>query len=261
MKISTWSIVNNEIDFIADIVSHHLPWVDKMYVLDTGSTDGTFEFLQERAKITPQLVVERYHVQYTPEYDVPWEQMKNPFPEVEVRNYAIQRCKELCQPDWLIQLDGDEIFLESVKEVILANPKAVSLNHSTINPSCDLKTHRKEFRFGHNFLDPHSRVWNGKYAIEYMKNEKLGSKQFHCNPSIKGWKRHLFETPGTVWVKNNFHLHLHWLYGRKVENFLKKAGITKRSQMVARVPLNEFSQLLPKIFLEKRKSWEKDCDG
>lgn len=253
-KVVTWSIVNNEIDYIEDVVEHHLSWIDEMYVLDTGSTDGTLEFL--KSKSSPKLIVEEYHTKFVPEYDVPWEQMKNPFPEVEVRNHAIQRCKELCKPDWLIQLDGDEIFLEEVRSVIQNNPRAVSLNHSTINPACDLKTHRKEFRFGHNFLDPHSRVWNAKYAIEYMRNQNIGGKQFHCNPTVKGWNKHLFETPGTVWVKNNFHFHLHWLYGRKVESFFRKMDVKTKQQMVDKTPLNEFSSLLPEIFLTKRKQWE-----
>lgn len=255
MKIVTWSIVNNEIDYIEDVVNHHLSWVDQMYILDTGSTDGTLEYLLEKSKTNPKLIVEEYHTKYTPEYEVPWEQMKNPFPEVEVRNYAIRRCKELCTPEWMIQLDGDEIFLESVKNSIAAHPNAVALNHSTINPACDLKTHRKEFRFGHNFLDPHSRIWNTKYSMEYIKS---GEKQYHCVPSIKGWNKHLFEIPGTIWVKDNFHLHLHWLYGKKAENFFKKAGIIKKAQMVEKVPLNEFFRLLPENFIQKRKSWEKD---
>lgn len=258
MKIVTWSIINNEIDFIADIIDHHLKCVDYIYVLDTGSTDGTLEYLQNKTKTTPNLIVEEYNIKYTPEYDVPWEQMKNPFPEVEVRNYAICRCKELCNPDWMIQLDGDEIFLETVRNSIYLFPNAVALNHSTINPACDLKTHRKEFRFGHNFLDPHSRVWNAKYAIEYIKSPKWNGKQYHCIPSVKGWNKHLFEIPGTVWVKENFHLHLHWVYGKKIENFFRKSGTVNKTEIIKKVPLNEFSNLLPKNFLQKRKSWEKD---
>lgn len=258
MKIVTWSIVNNEIDYIFNVVDHHLPWIDQMYVLDTGSTDGTLEVLQSMAKTTSKLIIEEYHTKYIPEYNIPWEHMKNPFPEVEVRNHAIHRCKELCKPDWMIQLDGDEIFLDTVKLSIESNSRAVALNHSTINPACDLQGHRKEFRFGYNFLDPHSRVWNAKYAIEYMRNEKIKTKQFHCNPTIKGWNKHLFETPGTVWVKDNFHLHLHWLYGKKVEGFFQQKGIITKNQIVEKVPLNEFSKLLPKNFLQKRKAWEKD---
>jgi len=256
MKLATWSIVNNEIDFISDVIDHHKSWVDHLYVLDTGSTDGTLEFLQEKAKTISGLVVEEYHTKYIPEYDIPWEHMSNPFPEVEVRNYAINRCKEILKPDWLIQLDGDEIFLKEVKDVIFANEKAVALNHSTINPACSLTSHRKEFRFGHDFYDPHCRVWNAKYAIEYMRNEKMGDKQFHCNPTIKGWNKHLFEIPGTVWVKNNFHIHLHWLYGKKMETFFNKSGIYTKSQMVSNSPLNTFNKLLPSIFAEKRKKWE-----
>lgn len=255
-KIATWSIINNEIDFIADVIDYHLEWVDHLYILDTGSTDGTWEYLQEKTKENSKLIVEEYHTKYVPEYNVPWEEMKNPFPEVEVRNYAIQRCKALCQPDWLLQLDGDEVFLAEVKNAILLHPQAVALNHSTLNPICDPKTHRIEFRFGHHFYDPHARIWNAKYQIEYMKNHTLGKKQFHCNPTIKGWDRHLFETPGTTWVKNNFHIHLHWMYGKKMESFFYQSGLSDKTQLIARTPLNEFAKLLPTSFLKRRHDWE-----
>lgn len=254
MKIVTWSIVNNEIDYIADIIEHHLPWVDTMYFLDTGSTDGTLELLREQSA-NPKIILEEYHTKFVTEYELPWEEMKNPFPEVDVRNYAIGRCKEICQPDWLIQLDGDEIFLPETRTVIELNQKAVAINHSTINPACELKTHRKEYRFGHTFYDPHSRIWNGKYAIMYMENNKLGSKQIHCNPTLKGWGKHLFEIPGTIWVKNNLHIHLHWLYGKKMESFFNRIGIFDRAVIKEKMPVNEFSKLLPIKFMQNRKKW------
>ena len=255
-RIVTWSIVNNEIDFIADVIDYHVSWTDTMYVLDTGSTDGTLDVLRDKAKNNPKLIVEEYHTKYSPEYDTPWEEMANPFPEVEVRNYAIDRCKVLCQPDWLIQLDGDEVFLSNTRELIKNFPKTVALNHSTLNPACDPKTHRQEFRFGHYFYDPHARIWNAKYSIEYMKNHQVGGKQFHCNPTIRGWNRHLFETPGVTWIKDHIHLHLHWFYGKKMESFFHKKGIVTKEQLIARVPANQFATLLPSSFLQKRKTWE-----
>lgn len=257
MKIVTWSIVNNEIDFIADVIDYHIRWLDAMYVLDTGSTDGTLDILKNKAlQYGSKIHIEEYHTKYIPEYNVPWEEMKNPFPEVDVRNYAIKRCKEIFKPDWLIQLDGDEIFLENVVDVIKkTNSRTVAINHSTINPVADLKTHRKEFRFGHHFYDPHSRIWNTKYNIEYIRNNNLKDKQFHCNPSVAGWNKHLFETPGTIWVKDNFHFHLHWMYGKKVESFFKKKGIGK-SQMIDKIPMNEFSGFVPPVFIQRRKVWE-----
>jgi glycosyltransferase involved in cell wall biosynthesis len=257
MKIVTWSIVNNEIDYIKNILEYHLPWIDGMYILDTGSIDGTWEVLEEYTKNNSKLIIEKYHTTYTPQYELSWEQMSNPFPEVEVRNYAIQRTKILLTPDWLLQLDGDEIFLSEVKNVILAHSNAAFISHSTLNPVCDTSTHRVEHRFGMKLYDPHSRVWNCKYNIEYIKNKSIKDKEYHCIPSIKGWNRHLFESPGNVWVKDNFHFHLHWLYGRKMEMFLKQTSpFSTREDILKNYPINEFGNLLPQIFIKNREIWK-----
>lgn len=258
MKLVSWSIVNNEIDYLADVIAYHLPWLDAMYVLDTGSTDGTWETLQKLASQNSKLIIERYHTQYIPEYNIPWEEMKSPFPEVEVRNYALQRCRQLCQPDWSIQLDGDEIFLSSVRSVIEHNTQAVALNHSTLNPVGELETHRVENRFNHCFYDPHSRVWNEKYQIHFIGNPGMAGKQFHCIPSLPRWNRHLFETPGTKWVREEFHLHLHWMYGKKMEGFWNNRGLRTKKDLIQNAPLNRFASLLPPIFQQRRKEWESE---
>ena len=154
--IITWTIINNEIDFIQDILDWHLPFVDGMYFLDTGSTDGTLEILNKAAEDHPNKVkVERYHISYTTEYEKDWEAMANPFPEVEVRNFALKRAEKLFKPTWFIQLDGDEIFLPHIAQIIKQNPNSAIISGSTINPVCPLSEHPLEQRKGNQFYDPH----------------------------------------------------------------------------------------------------------
>jgi hypothetical protein len=137
-SLASWTIINNEIDFISDILEYHLPWLDKMYFLDTGSADGTLEFLKEQANLNSKIIVKEYHTKYIPQYEKKWEEMKNPFPEVEVRNFALEEVEKL-ECEWLIQLDGDEIFLDLTKNIIENNSFYSILGHSTINPVEDLK--------------------------------------------------------------------------------------------------------------------------
>ena len=268
-KIVTWSIINNEMDYLPDIIDYHLSWCDQMYFLDNGSSDNSYEYLCSRANskevdngyledgiVSPRIIVEKYHTSYTPEYNVPWEQMQNPFPEIDVRNHAIKRCKELCRPEWMIQLDGDEVFLESTRKLIEKHYNKVCISTSTINPVAPLKEHRIENRFGMKLYDPHARLWNAKYNIEFINNKNLRGKnneviQYHCTPSLVGWNKHLFETNGNLFVDDIVHIHLHWMYG-KVQMFNKDIS---RQDIIKGQKLNELSYLVPKIFLQRRDDW------
>jgi len=100
MKIITWSVVNNEIDFIEEIIKYHTPWVDCMFFLDTGSTDGTLEVLQKYAK-NNCLLFKETDKKYISQYDQEWHEMSNPFPEVEIRNQALDYLNQnFEETDW-----------------------------------------------------------------------------------------------------------------------------------------------------------------
>lgn len=253
MSIVTWSIINNEIDFIKEIIEYHLSFVDGMYILETGSTDGTLEYLKNLNH--PKVVVEEYPIKYSTEYHLAWEEMKQPFPERDVRNYAINRAREAFKPDWLIQLDGDEVFLAETKKIIDKVNPCLSISHSTLNPVGDPTTHRKEFRKGYHLYDPHCRIWNCQYQIEYILNPAFhGKKQYHCIPSLAERGRHIFHEYGNLFVPDNIHFHLHWLYGRKLDSFFPGRS---RSEIAALLPVNEFFDLLPEPFQNKRKEYER----
>lgn len=254
--IVTWSIINNEEDYLKDIIEHHLPWVDAMYFLDTGSTDSSLDILKEYK--SNKLYYEEYHTKYTPQYDVPWEQMTNPFPEVEVRNFAIKRCQEIFKPDWLIQLDGDEIFLPTLKPIIEKSSNGICITHSTINPVCELKHHNPERRGGYILYDPHARIWNSRHKIEYINNPNIKTGQFHCIPVFRsdaGHKGHIFNHPLNVITNSPIHFHLHWMYGKKLEMFYAKQGIIGRKEIAKGQPTNVFSNLVPQVFWDKREQW------
>lgn len=254
MKIATWSIVNNEEDFIEYIIDYHMQFVDGMYISDNGSTDNTWDILlSAKKKYKDKLFIEKYPIKYTPEYNLPWEEMKNPFDEVTVRNDAIKRCKEIFSPDWLIQLDGDELFLPSTVDVIKRYPNALSISHSTLNPVGDISTHPTEKRFGMILIDPHARIWNTKYQINYMRNKAFQNKTYHCIPVLASNSRHLFENAGNQFVNDKIHLHLHWLYGRKLFEFYKQKGITDRNEMKQQT--NQFYNLLPQEIKDYREVW------
>jgi glycosyltransferase involved in cell wall biosynthesis len=256
--IALWSIINNEMDFLPLIIPFHLNWIDKWYVLDTGSVDGSWEFLQAYAAKEPKLVVEKYHTSYTPDYSKAWEEVKNPFPESEVRNFAIAQVEKL-NTDWLIQIDGDEVFTPNTKKVIEKNNNAMVIAHSTINPVCPLSHHPIETRRGIKLFDPHARIWRSKQGFKYFKNPAFNNeKDYHCIPgfsTLGNGKVHLYHHTKTLFLPDIMHLHLHWIFGKKLESFYANKGIITRQDIVAQQKLNELSLHLPREFWDRRKNW------
>lgn len=248
--IASWTILNNEIDFLPDILEHHLPWLDFMYFLDTGSTDGSLEFLRLQAENNPKIIVQEYHTKFTPQYDKKWEEMSNPFPEVEVRNYALEQVEKLgCE--WLIQLDGDEVFLSSTREIIERNLQYSIFGHSTINPVEELKKHPIERRHGNILYDPHARIWKSNLKIRYQNNPAFKSKQYHCIPILNG--KHIYHSPKIKFFSELIHFHLHWLYGKKVERFYSSLSPLEIAQKQTNP--DYWKDKLPEFIYKQRESW------
>lgn len=257
-EVVTYSIVNNEISYIKDIIEYHLQWVDAMYFLDTGSTDGTLEYLKNISATNPRIIFEEYYEKYTPQYELDWHDIPNPFPEVIVRNHAIKRTEQLLNPKWIIQLDGDEVWLSQTKNILLQTKEDIlCIGCSTINPACELHYHPIENRQGLILYDPHVRIWRANHKVMYMANHAVHGKQIHCIPTIEGFGQHLFHWSQTKFITDILHMHLHWVYGKKMELFYKQKGASKE-EMINSFCTNEFSILLPKLFWNQRNQWIKN---
>ena len=239
-KIVSWTIINNEIEFIKDIFEYHSPWLDGMYFLDTGSTDGTLEYLKSIQ--SEKVIIEEYHTKFTPQYGKDWLEIKDPFPEVEIRNFALTRVSAIFNPKWLIQLDGDEVFLEKTREIIEVNKAFDIISHSTINPVCKLEDHPIEKRDGKVMYDPHARIWKAEVWIKYVSNPAFKGKQIHCIPVCNG--KHVYYHKKNKWIAEPFHYHLHWMYGKKTS--IKYLDVQHT---------NLFSGYLPVVFWQRRNNW------
>jgi glycosyltransferase involved in cell wall biosynthesis len=260
MKICSYSILNDEIDYIKDVLPYHLSWLDGMFILDTGSTDGTLEYLKfMAAKHKKKIVLEEYKEKYDPQYHLDWHEKVKPFEEVSVRNFAINRCEETLKPEWIVQLDGDEVWLPRTRELIEKLPSsAAMLGCSTINPVGTLETHPNEKRGGYNLFDPHIRLWKAGEGIEYFRNPAYANhanKDIHCIPRTKTFPYHLFHHPKAKYTDEPINFHLHYMFGRKLEAPFLKNGETDRRKMIEGQGKNKYEKLLPAIFWKRREEW------
>lgn len=103
MKIWANTIVNNEENFAWFAIMSVVDFVDKVLIYDTGSTDKTVEIIREIKKGKG----ERIDFKEVGEVD------KFQFPKIRQKMLEESKC------DWILVLDGDEIWWEdSIKKLV-----------------------------------------------------------------------------------------------------------------------------------------------
>jgi hypothetical protein len=88
--------VRDEADILNQYLDHTLSWCDNIYVYDTGSTDGTWEILQEYAAAHPNIKLFRKE-------SVCWHEGLRAVLFNEYRHLAKEG-------DWFARLDADEFY-------------------------------------------------------------------------------------------------------------------------------------------------------
>lgn len=113
MKIFANTIVNNEENFIWFSIMSVVDFVDKVLVWDTGSTDKTVEIIKEIIKLKGDKV-EFKEVGFVDKYK---------FTKMRQKMLEESKC------DWILILDGDEVWWEdSIKKII----EAINKNRNEI---------------------------------------------------------------------------------------------------------------------------------
>jgi len=96
MRFHALLVVRDECDIVGQSTVAALQWADAIYVYDTGSTDGTWDILQELARQDSRIVLFRH--------EPVW--FKN-----ELRAVLFNRYRERAEPgDWFATLDADEFY-------------------------------------------------------------------------------------------------------------------------------------------------------
>jgi glycosyltransferase involved in cell wall biosynthesis len=93
MKLSAWYTIKDEEQYIVPSVMSVAQYVDQVVVIDTGSTDSTVRLIEE--KVLPHCNnVELHH------FEADYYNLS------DAMNHAVS----LCTSDYLLRVDGDEVF-------------------------------------------------------------------------------------------------------------------------------------------------------
>ena len=107
MRILGITVVRNEADIIGEMLRSAMQWADRVFVLDNGSTDGTWEIVNELAG----------------EQVVPWKQDFRPFRNT-MRAEVFQAFRHEAKPGdwWCHRLDADEFYVDDPRSFLGAVP-------------------------------------------------------------------------------------------------------------------------------------------
>jgi glycosyltransferase involved in cell wall biosynthesis len=109
MRIHCICVVRDEVDIFAHTLDAALTWADTIYALDNGSTDGTWELLQDYARRHTQIVV----VGRT------YDRFRNSL-RSDVANQYLEQARK---GDWWCRLDADELYVDNPREFLARVPR------------------------------------------------------------------------------------------------------------------------------------------
>ena len=108
MKIHGLCVVKNEADIIEQTLRAAARWCDSIYVLDNGSTDGTWEKVQALAQELPAVI--------------PFMQDSRPFDD-SIRGVILRHHLSRANPnDWWCILDADEFYIDDPRSFLSRIP-------------------------------------------------------------------------------------------------------------------------------------------
>jgi hypothetical protein len=96
MRFHALLVLRDEGDLIGQTLDHLLSWADSIAVLDTGSTDDTWDVVQDRARHDRRVVpIGREAVVFSE----------------NLRGYVFDRQRSAYEPgDWVLRVDADEVY-------------------------------------------------------------------------------------------------------------------------------------------------------
>lgn len=204
MKIFGIMIVKDEADVISPFLKHAEEWADRIFVYDNGSTDGTWELVQERAN----------------DIVVPWKRETIPFHN-DLRSRVFNAFRhESSQGDWwCYRMDPDEFYADSPRKILPSVPERY---HSVARKAMNLSITREdieEYDFTGDFeVDVEH--------IRYMRRTaKLENRFFRYRESVRWEENGKCTINGLIWPQTMPVLHYQWRSPEQIQKRLEKKHI------------------------------------
>lgn len=175
IKVLVQMVVRDEEFYIDMALESVVNKAHGVFVLDTGSTDGTVEKVKEyQSKYSNIYLEEKF---FGGNYK--WE--TGVYKETDARNYLNRRAREeFPEADWMLVLDGDELvndyFFSEIERV--SSLGATSMGHATslptstttvLNTAKDIKVMEDDIKHGVSYcFDGHFRAWEKNHRTEWV---------------------------------------------------------------------------------------------
>ena len=218
IKFAPFMIIRNEREYIEWPIKFLWEKIDKFYVFDTGSTDGTPDFL--RSMFGSKIVYEK--IRDIPDHfyykeggiDKNWD-------EVAIRNEVMEKMEKV-EADYLINLDGDDIIVPELLNLINDNYPDYDL-YSTegfdiANPTT-FYHHRDKVQIENlgecNGMVP--RIWKRELGVRWKINPWQVDrviKKIQPNPTLH-CILDIDSKTTQIPIKGQYRFHLHYTYGWK----------------------------------------------
>ena len=207
LRIAAFMCIKNDAYYVQMALQSIIPYVDGVYIQDQMSDDGTYEAIMDMK--SDRIRVDRVDTgiaeRFADHYDEPY-----------YRSMAVNQCEEIFNPDFILKIDGDEIFtpyffemlglinMGGINGVKVSGDRFISPTHRSVHP-----TAIEMSPGGIPFVDPHIQLWRAKRGYNYI-----------ANPSFTRFHPILMPVPAPlIWLDGICNVHLHRLFGPKALAF------------------------------------------
>ena len=136
-------LVKNESDIVANVIADASRWADRIFVMDNGSTDGTWEIIQT---LKNSIVC-------------PWKQDFRPYTNGLRADIFNEFRKEAKDGDWwCFKLDADEFYIDNPRSFLKKIPKRYGLVAKKSVDYCITTEDIAEYQFTGNFLQDREHI-------------------------------------------------------------------------------------------------------